>query len=263
MSDNETKSLITVTAPEITQYSTDMSIEQGKELQAFNVTNVIQNIFGMTANQGAAAQKIANMYQIKHGLTASVPILCKSPICPYEKVCRIPFQDRQINGRCVQEVGAMVARFEALCRELAVTDDDAVDMGLVKDVVDIEMQILRVDNKMAISGDMLAETILFVDSKGAEHKGQIADPLFDMKLKLLDRKTRILEKLNSTRKDKADEMKKKKDPSVKSANLMQRVKLIQQQVRQSMENQEPVITENNTLEIEVTETGDQYDSVEV
>ena len=61
----------------------------------------------------------------------------------------------------------MISRYEGLCRELAITDDDVVDAGLVKDVVDFEMMMIRADNKLAASADcMLAQTIVDVDVKG-------------------------------------------------------------------------------------------------
>jgi len=241
----QTTDIVVVEKPEIDQYNTDMSPEQGRALQKYNMENSMQNIFGLSGKQLLHARSVANMYQIKHGLSASIPIICKGDACPYINTCTIPQQDRIVGARCPQEIGAMIARYEGLCRELAITDDDVVDAGLVKDVVDFEMMMIRADNKLAASADVLAQTIVDVDVKGKEHYGEIIDPVIELKMKLFDKKIRALEKLNSTRKDKADAMKKKKDPSVKAATLMSKAKLIQQEVRKRM-IQTPCVEESTT-----------------
>lgn len=251
MQKQKEEALVVIEKPEIQQYNTNMTPEEAKQLQAYNMGNAMQKMFSLSGNQLAHAQGIANMYQLKHGLSASIPILCKDAACPYIGTCAIPAQDRTLGGRCPQEIGAMIARYEGLCRELAITDDDVVDAGLVKDVVDFEMLMIRADNKLAVSADVLAQAIADVDHKGNEHYEEVIDPVIELKMKLFDKKIRALEKLNSTRKDKADAMKKKKDPSIKAANLMNKVKIIQQQVNKTMQSVE-YIEEAESVEIEVS-----------
>jgi hypothetical protein len=144
----------------------------------------------------------------------------------------------------------MVARFESLCTELNVQDNDIVDIGLVKDVVDLEMMMLRIDKRFAISGDVLADAWVAVDQFGKDHFAKEVDPLIATKMSMYDKKMKILEKLNSTRKDKIEEQKKKKDPSIRAASLMAKAKLIEQAIKKT--NAQP-IEDADIIEIEATE----------
>lgn len=218
----------------------DMTQQELQKVKDKNIDSAIANIFNLTPDQTKEAKTVANLYQIKHGLTAAIPIMCKGQLCPYAEVCSIDPMQRTPGTRCLHEIGVMVARFESLCTELEVTDNDAVDAGLVKDVVDIEMMMLRVDKRFAISGDILADIFEAVDQFGKEHFSKGVDPLLTFKLQLYEKKMKLLEKLNSTRKDKVEEQKKKKDPSIKAASLIAKAKILAAHMK-SMETKPDII----------------------
>jgi hypothetical protein len=196
------------------------------------INDSLLQVFELQPQQVNVVNTIVSRYQLKHGLTASIPIICKSNGCPYFNQCRVPMADRVMGMLCLQEIGAITTRFEMLCNELEITELDAVDLGLVKDVVDIEITLLRIDNKMAESADVLATVFAAVDRDGIDHFMEAPHPLLQMKLSLLEKKMKILEKLNSTRKDKMDQMKKKKDPTIKSSTLVAKARMMSQFMKQ-------------------------------
>lgn len=227
----------------ILSVSNDLTTQEKTQVRLQNIDNALVNVFNIPVATQNAARAVANKYQIKHGLTASVPIKCKDSDCPYLDRCTIPHNLRIIGGYCVQEAAAMVSRFEAICQELDIKDDDAVDLGMVKDVVNIEMMIMRIDNLFAADADVMVSAWQAVDHFGKEHFADEVHPLVGTMLSLVDRKMKILEKLNSTRKDKADDLKKKKDPTVRSSSLMARAKMLASMAK----NTTPVTTTDDSV----------------
>lgn len=150
----------------------------------------------------------------KHGLFASIPLICKGVGCPYGSVCSIPATDRVLGNRCVIEIASIISRFDSWCKHFGIknegeyfNDEDLVDVSLIRDLVDNEIQIIRAENKVAMSGDFISKTIADVDKKCNEHYENIISPESQFKLNLLDKRYKILQLLNSTRKDKKDEQK--------------------------------------------------------
>jgi len=235
---------------EIVSVDQELTPAQLKQTRDTNMETAMVSMFQLDPAQLNEAKSIANLYTIKHGLTAAIPILCKDHSCPYVEVCNVSQSQRILGGRCLHEIAAMVSRFESLCLELNVNDGDSVDIGLVKDVVDIEMMMLRIDKKFAISGDVMADVWVAVDNFGRDHTAKAVDPLIDIKLKMYDKKMKILEKLNSTRKDKIEEMKKKKDPSIRAASLMAKAKMISTQIKNQIQTQDQSV---DIIEVELEE----------
>ena len=235
----------------------DQSIQEIEQTKDQNIAAAINDVFQLSVDQAKEAKSVANLYKLKHGLMAAIPIICKVKDCPYYDICTIDQSQRILGSRCLHEIGVMVSRFESLCTELDIKDQDTVDAGLAKDVIDIEMMMLRVDKKFALTGDVLADVFEAVDQFGKVHLSKGVDPLLTFKLQLYDKKMKLLEKLNSTRKDKAEEIKKKKDPSVKSATLIAKAKILSEAMKKM--KTEPIDVE----ELDVIYQEDMQDINEV
>lgn len=150
-------------------------------------------------------------FELKHGMFSSIPILCRGKKCPYRETCSVNELILPEGSRCPIEVAAIISRFEHWCNHFGIetTDDNIddkhlVDATLIKDLVENEIQILRAENKIALSGDFIARTISTVDSRGKAYYKDEVSPEATFKLNLLDKKYKILQLLNSTRKDKKD-----------------------------------------------------------
>jgi len=176
------------------------------------------------------AQAKAQKIRMSHGMLAGVPLLCKGPDCLYAKICSISPQNRMVGYRCPMEAASVIARFEDYCAHFKVDismeiprEDDIVDLALIKDLVDIEIQILRADNKVAINGDFITKTVGTVDSRGRAYYEDAVDQASEFKMRLLDKKWKLMQLLDSTRKDKASKQKSLNDPSVKAANIFSKL----------------------------------------
>lgn len=188
----------------------------------------------------AVVKEIGNMnkiYSSRHGMFASVPIVCKGPDCAYKDVCMVNQAQRIVGHRCPMEIAAILARYEQWCVhfELDITQDiidskDLVDATLIKDLVNIEVQMLRAENKIALNGDIMSDTLLDIDKKCQPYFGKIVAPEVEFLMSLQDKKIKILNQLNATRKDKAAD-KRKESASDAAIKIFQQVKELEKTQR--------------------------------
>lgn len=164
------------------------------------------------------AEESSKIFRMKHGLFAGVPIICREGLCPYIKVCTVDKTKRVVGSRCPMEAGAIVSRFESWCRHFEINiegnrikDEDLADVSLIKDLVENEIQTLRAENRIALNADFIGKTIVEIDNKGKVYRENTVTPEAEFKLSLQEKRYKILQLLNATRKDKS-----KNDPNVSS-----------------------------------------------
>lgn len=165
--------------------------------------------------QPSLIKEISNMnrvYASKHGMFSSVPIICRDQDCAYKDVCMVSQQQRTVGQRCPMEIATILSRYEQWCEhfEIDATQNtinpaDLVDATLIKDLVNLEVQMMRAENKIALNGDFMADTLLDIDKKCNPYYGKIVSPEVEFLMTLQDKKVKILNQLNATRKDKASE----------------------------------------------------------
>lgn len=176
------------------------------------------------------AKRASRNIKLKHGMFASVPLICKGNNCPYKPICSIADEDINVNGRCPIEAGAIVERFKAWCEHFAiditgdsVKPEDLADVSLVKDLVENEVQIIRAENKIAMTGDFLDLSIVDVDKYGDEHKELAVTPEIKFKMELQDKRYKILQLLNATRKDKMKDLANKTNITSKGLEIFNKI----------------------------------------
>lgn len=243
----------------------DNTLIQGTNINKpveYNNNNTLPDLAGKTGTEittamwgidPAVVKEIGNMnrvYSSKHGMFASVPIICRDNDCVYKDVCMVSPAQRIVGHRCPMEIAAILARYEQWCShfEINIVQDtidskDLVDATLIKDLVNIEVQILRAENKIALNGDFMADTLLDIDKKCQPYYGKIVAPETEFLMTLQDRKIKILNQLNATRKDKAAD-KRKESASDTAIKIFQQVK--------ELEKAQQII---NISDIEFTEDG--------
>lgn len=207
----------------------DLTNKSGNEVMA-----------AMWGISGAVVKEIANMnkvYASKHGMFASVPIICRKDDCAYKNVCMVDDSQRILGHRCPMEIAAILARYEQWCMHFeldmnqdVINPEDLVDATLIKDLVNIEVQMLRAENKIALSGDIMSDTLLDIDKKCQPYYGKVVAPEVEFLMSLQDKKIKILNQLNATRKDKAAD-KRKESGSDAAIKIFQQVKELEKAQR--------------------------------
>jgi len=160
-----------------------------------------------------------------HGILSSVPMLCRGQECPYAEICPLFADGEDVPGeRCPLEIGLLISKFQEYKEEFGIEDDDYVDMGLTRDLIDCDIQLFRIDNKMALQGDFVEDVVVGVTPKGDVIKNKELSKATEYKDKVLAKRFKILELMNSTRKDKAgDKLTVSLDPSTYAAQLMNQI----------------------------------------
>ena len=205
----------------------DVSNKSGEELLAA--------MWGLTSTKTKQVSNISKVYYTKHGMFASIPILCRGVDCAYKDVCMVDPSERTVGSRCPMEIAALITRFNQWCQHFGINIDgetieskDLVDATLIKDLVNIEIQILRAENKIALSGDFMGETIIEVDKKCNAYYGTVITPESEFLMTLQDKKMKILNQLNATRKDKAAD-KRKESASDEAVRIFQQMQELQRE----------------------------------
>lgn len=217
----------------------------------FNNTNSLPDISNKSGDEILAAmwgldpgkiQQVTNIskaYFTKHGMFASIPIICRGQDCAYKDVCMVDQSQRTVGSRCPMEIAALITRFNQWCQHFDINTDgeaieskDLVDATLIKDLVNIEIQILRAENKIALSGDFMGETLIEVDKKCNTYYGTVITPESEFLMTLQDKKMKILNQLNATRKDKAAD-KRKESASDEAVRIFQQMQALQKEQHKS------------------------------
>lgn len=141
-------------------------------------------------------------FNLKHGMFANVPMICKGTVCPLHEICTIPIRKRPVFHRCPIEIAAIIDRYDKYCEELGIGPEDYLDQSQVKDLVDIEIKLLRANGHLAISGDFIQEVVQAIDDKGNTITRPELHKATEYEEKLLNRKKQILSELNATRRAK-------------------------------------------------------------
>jgi len=175
-----------------------------------NSGNIMERMWGMHPAMIQVAQEASQVYKIKHGMFAGVPIICKGPDCPFAEVCIINPAFRIVGQRCPMEAGAVIARYESWCRHFeiditgeAILDEDLVDASLIRDLVENEIMMLRAENLVAINAGFISKTIAEIDNRGKVYYEDTVSPEAEYKNHLQEKRYKIFNLLNSTRKDRS------------------------------------------------------------
>lgn len=190
------------------------------------------------SEKGKEALKMAQtMISTKHGLYASIPLVCKGSECPHVSTCGLDFYGMSPEGeRCPLEIAKMNNLYNRYTNELEVDEESEIDLSLLKELIDIDITIDRADSLLAQDGSFIQEVTVSV----TEHGHRITKPEIhkaaEIKDKLTRRKLDVMKNLNATRKEKARDKKVNFDPSSYAAELLKKGK-------------EKLEEEKNTIEI--------------
>ncbi len=170
-----------------------------------------------------ALRQTVSSNEAKHGMYSSIPMLCRGEACPYAQVCPlVETGDAPDGERCTLEIALILRKFEDYSEEFGIDETNVVDMGLTKDLIDLDIQQFRAENRLAIEGDFIQDVVVAVNERGDEITNPQISKASEYKEKVMTKRHKILELMNSTRKDKAgDKLSVQLDPSTYASRLME------------------------------------------
>lgn len=185
--------------------------------------------WGQTATNIAEVQRHRKAMNLKHGMMANVPMVCKGAECPMNSVCTIPIRQRPIFNRCPIEIASIIELYDRYCEQHSVGDEDWFDQSQIKDLVDTEIKLMRANGHLATSADFIVQVVSAVDDKGKAHYKPELHKATDYEDQLIARKYKILSELKATRKAKKDDNN-VGDPSSFAAELMRKAMKVQKNI---------------------------------
>lgn len=171
----------------------------------------------------AAVAKAVGIMNTTYGLYATIPLVCKGEECVYAKLFPDTHDGLSVEGqRCPVEVAMIMTKYDQYKKELNIAEEDAVDMSILRDVIDYDIQIIRAENKMAVEGDFVKDVTIGISQTGVPIIQEQISQAAEYKDKIQKKRNDSLKLLNSTRKDKAGiNVNHIMDPSTYATKLLQ------------------------------------------
>ena len=123
-------------------------------------------------------------------------LVCKSIECPYRTVCDIPAEDLEgtpTNFPCLHELIISTTQLVKYCEYFELKAGDTVDFEQIRQLVDIEVKLLRCDKFTAINPEMIYAPAEDGSSEKKLH------PVALHELSLMKAHSRLLKDLAATR----------------------------------------------------------------
>ena len=137
-------------------------------------------------------------YSAGAGLYNKIPRRCKET-CPDIENRTCPLTKKPFGGRCPIEVKILSHLITNYISTLEIDQDDMVSLGLVRDLVDVEILILRKQAALSASGDLLIDEDQYSQRGEYLQTVQVENPLLAIDDRLNKRKKDILKQLAATR----------------------------------------------------------------
>ena len=135
-----------------------------------------------------------------NGLWAKIPKTCNNS-CPMWRDDTCKLSNKPTGSLCPEEKAYTEILVRYYIDSLAIENTDIASISLVRDLVDVELLMLRM-SKIKANQEFIVDQTVAVSPDGYEIVQQIENPIFSQDAKLSKRKQDILTLLAATRKDK-------------------------------------------------------------
>lgn len=217
------------------------SMPEAKKKVTSNFPDPEEKLWQLSQKGRLALSRSMSMQQTKHGLYASIPIICKEKNCPYKEQCYLLEDELAPKGDpCPIEIANLKKLMQLYSEELDVDTSNPADQSLLRDLVDIDISLLRINKKLSIDANIIQHVVVGVSEDGNAFTKPEVHKAYDLQNRLAKRKIKILNELNATpkRKEKIGQSQNK------AADLMDLLNEKMQKLKEK-EKQE----KNNTIDI--------------
>ena len=181
----------------------EIAVKKREQFEASLENNA--NIWGYSSTGLEAKKAAMTMLSTKHGLYASVPIVCKAEQCPYRSSCKLLEYDlAPIGEPCPLEVAQIEKRYLAYSDEFELEDASFTDSVIVNEIIETEIMLERC--KRLISEEMLPiqEVPVSVTEEGEVISAPQVSKTIELNERLSRKHINLLNMMKATRKDKKE-----------------------------------------------------------
>lgn len=169
------------------------------------------------------ASELVRGDKVKTNMFSAIPINCRGPKCVYAKTCPLLKQNIAPEGSpCPIEMSIVQQFFQDYVEELGVDTTRMVEVSMVRDLVDQEVQIIRV-TKLLADEHFIQENIVGMDKDGRPLIHKELHMAVELEDKIHKRKDKLRAQLLATREAKAKVGQMTLDTAQTVANLLEQV----------------------------------------
>lgn len=150
------------------------------------------------------AKKVSMAMQaMSNGLTASIPLICKGPTCPFALTCPYQKVNKAPIGRgCLVEQQLIELWVRQYVEEFQVNFNSITEVRMVSELAEFDIYEMRINTYLAEKHPTLLQDVISFDSQGAQVVNLEISRAFDLKERIKKNRMKVLEALVATRKDK-------------------------------------------------------------
>jgi len=163
------------------------------------------NPWGRSALGIEAEHAAATLASTKHGLYASVPILCKGKSCPYAFQCElIKYDLAPIGERCPIETAEMTKQFFGYSEEFNIDNASQTDRTLISEIISMNILLNRCQALLAKDATPVVDIAIGVSEDGDEIVQPSVSKAWEAFNSISKRRNENLQLMMATRKDNKD-----------------------------------------------------------
>jgi hypothetical protein len=212
---------------QITLRNTCEGLEEGSLLSKF--AKKLQDGYELTLTPKEAKRLILYINTLKHGFSATVPMICTGEQCPYSAKCPLGTNNNYAIGKDCPVEGTLLEMWHAdYVKELGVDPDSKVDGALVGDLVFWEILEKRATEELAKKPEILQKNVAGFQQTSDGLKPVYKDEMnqiVNFLEKAQRQKLKIMNALIATREAKAKDVSRIiADPSTYASKLLERAR---------------------------------------
>ena len=147
----------------------------------------------------ARVKELTSDNRLNTARVATIPLVCKGPSCPSAAICVLYKENLHPLGKsCPIEMKMIAKLMLGIMEELDIDPNSINEVGMVRDLVDQEIQQLRKQSLLA-QHDVIQENVIGIDENGEPIMKKELHLAVDWEDKIHKRKANLLKMLLATR----------------------------------------------------------------
>lgn len=175
-----------------------------------------------------AASELIGDRRFTAGFWQQIPAMCRND-CKHKDECRL--SKKPTGQRCPEEIAFLELLMRKYMHDLNVTMDDITSVSLIRDLCDIEIQLMRKQGILANEDLILDEPILDARGNPTDYVRRVENPAIGTQAKLWRDKNAILKNLVA---DRASRLKAQNDQN-RGDDMSQAVRALKQ-IREAIDS---------------------------
>lgn len=209
------------------------------------LTNTVDDYSDTVLTAEEAKKIIGHMLNFKNGSTASIPVVCTGPHCPWASRCvYMQIGKPPLAKQCLVEINLMKQWQLNYLEQYEIDIDNMTELTLVNELVEVELLLHRCNLSMSLdseeAGGVVNQTIGF-DNQGNPVQQRQISQYIELREKLLNRKHKLIKLMVGDRQEKykkeaALKMRESTDPSSTMSQLKEQMESLQRELGKAVSN---------------------------